>query len=530
MPLLTGTGCATLLALIQGCKIIQTTTSGGTIMSASGNHDCAEASTCEIDVPNGERFAETFTAVARHGYAFAGWRGSESYLCAGGSPTCVVDIPASVTTYDATGFMTAEFYPQPELVYPGLLGVENHLWQADAFNDNIGHLFAADFDNDGDDDVLIAAETNPAEEFAGVRAGLILINDGDYTFTVAAGDRPSSVGPRETLMADFNGDGMKDFFIADHGHDVDPFPGWSNQLLLWTADGYVDVSDRLPDDTTGFTHNAAVGDLDGDGDIDIVVANHGGEFMAGNPYLLLNDGEAQFTVDTSRLPDRVATDYMYRAWVVDVADLDGDGHQDLLMEGGNIGTGESYVYWGSSDGEYRDENVTVLVPPESFFGPEGGGHPISSDVNDINGDGLQDILLGGYNPAGNRRLQILVNTGDRNFNDETRRRLGNSAWSPDEFAHAGHRFLDFNNDGTLDIVPELYDTPNILAWLNDGTGHYVALRSTLFNDADALKQFAEGLRIRDGAEFKSVTLFGDGEVISADAGVVVTAPIITLAE
>ena len=72
-------------------------TSGGSIMSASGNYDCAEGSTCEIDVPNGERFAETFSAAARHGYGFVGWRCSESYLCAGYTPLCVVGIASSVT-------------------------------------------------------------------------------------------------------------------------------------------------------------------------------------------------------------------------------------------------------------------------------------------------------------------------------------------------------------------------------------------------------------------------------------------------
>ena len=84
--------------------------------------------------------------------------------------------------------------------------------------------------------------------------GAILLNNGDFTFSVANGDRPSGVHPREALLADFNGDGMKDLFIADHGHDAPPFPGWSNQLLLWTSEGYIDASDRLPDDSTGFSH------------------------------------------------------------------------------------------------------------------------------------------------------------------------------------------------------------------------------------------------------------------------------------
>ncbi len=59
--------------------------------------------------------------------------------------------------------------------------------------------------------------------------GIVLINNGDFTFEVAAGDRPRGIAQREVLMDDFNGDGRKDFFIADHGYDRPPFPGWHNQ-------------------------------------------------------------------------------------------------------------------------------------------------------------------------------------------------------------------------------------------------------------------------------------------------------------
>lgn len=92
---------------------------------------------------------------------------------------------------------------------------------------------------------------------------------------------------------------------------------------------------------------------------------------------------------------------------------------------------------------------------------------VSAKVHDSNSDGLQDILFG----RTYRGLQILINAGDRAFNDETRRRPGIGAWCVDEAFHVRHRLFDFNRDCTLDIVPELYDIPNILAWLNDGTGH-----------------------------------------------------------
>lgn len=518
--------------LLQGCRIVLTTGSGGSIVSQSGNHDCAENQICVVELAGPEAFEETFTAVPRSHYAFGGWHDTHHYLCEDEGNPCVVNVSQTMSRYNVTIHLKPDFYHQPELVDQGVLGTEEGRYLPGISNDNIGLLFAGDIDADGDDDVLIAAETNPAEEFAGVRKGVILTNDGDYAFRLAHGDGPSSVHPREVLVADFDGDGNNDLFIADHGHDTDPFPGWYNQLLMWTPDGYEDASDRLPDDPAGFTHNAAVGDVDGDGDIDILVANHGGQFMGGGPYFLLNDGAANFLASTSILPERVTEDPAYWTWATDLADFDGDGHLDLLM-GGDTVTGESYVYWGSAAAKFNDDNVEVLEAPEFFHAIAGGYLPISTAVSDISGDGLLDVLLGSYaGPEYNRGLQILINRGNRRFNDETSRRLGDSAWSLNEPWHLEYRFLDFNRDGTIDIVPQQYaaEEPNVVAWLNDGTGHYVALKTTMFGDENAIQQFAEGLKVREGTEFKSLTFFGDGQTMAIDTGVVVTDALITLAD
>ena len=408
------------------------------------------------------------------------------------------------------------------------------MWRGEVDYDSIFLRFAADFDGDSDDDVLISGWWDRADSTGPFVAqkGVILLNNGDFTFSVARGDRSAGVHPREVLLADFNGDGMKDFFIADHGYDEPPFPGWNNQLLFWTSEGYADASGRLPDDPTGFTHNAAVGDVDGDGDIDILVANNGGEFIPG-PYFLVNDGSAHFTPNTSRLPDLLETDHDYAPWAVQIADLDGDGHQDLIIGAQGGVADESFIYWGAAGGEYQDQNVTVLPTP-GFFIAFGDGSVISTATHDFNNDGLLDVLLGGYDDGTvgtNPKLgvQMLINSGNRRFRDETQRRLGDSAWSLTEGWHVEHRFIDFNHDGAVDIVPQFYDHEgsNVVAWLNDGTGHYVALQITEFSDMAALYCLAQGAKVRVGDDWKSMEFFGDGTTLNSNAAITVTDAVVT---
>ena len=350
--------------------------------------------------------------------------------------------PAAAITESKAFPDSCDVRPLPELVSPGSIAVEWDVWVADVTYDDVVFLpFAADFDGDGDDDVLLA----PSDNIRSPADGVILINNGDFTFEVAGGDRPQGVVQREVLMADFNGDGRNDFFIADHGYDAEPFPGWHNQLLLWAAAGYLDATDRLPPDPDSFTHNAAAGDIDGDGDVDILVANAFSNSRYPAPYFLMNDGDANFVLDESRLPQS----WKGAPWAVQLADLDGDGHPDLIA-GAREATGVSFVHWGSAAGVYSDEEATVL-PRAGFSIAYGGAHVASTAVSDFNEDGRPDLLLGGYDTdhltefrAPWRGVQLLVNRGERVFVDETPRRLGPSAWSAGEEGHLQHRFFDFN--------------------------------------------------------------------------------------
>ena len=119
----------------------------------------------------------------------------------------------------------------------------------------------------------------------------MLLNDGqgkfvDATSSIFAGPVPVTQNARELVISDFNNDGRADVFIADHGDDRDPFPGFQNTLILSASGGQlVDATANLPQ-ASDFTHSATAADVDGGGTTDIYAGNvYGGNTIP--PRLLL---------------------------------------------------------------------------------------------------------------------------------------------------------------------------------------------------------------------------------------------------
>jgi hypothetical protein len=95
-------------------------------------------------------------------------------------------------------------------------------------------IAAADFNGDGLVDVVIARLGSVSTDTFPVT---VLLNRGngrfvDATKSIFVGAPPRTQHPRQIVIADFNGDGRPDAFIADHGSDQLPFPGFPNTLIL----------------------------------------------------------------------------------------------------------------------------------------------------------------------------------------------------------------------------------------------------------------------------------------------------------
>src|SRR5207253_1472497 len=195
----------------------------------------------------------------------------------------------------------------------------------------------------------------------------------DGTFAVATPTQfpfasLKTIHPREVVFADFNRDGYEDMYVASHGYDAPPFPGEQNQLFLSNGDGtWRDATATLPQ-VSDFTHSAATGDVDADGDVDIVVGN---QTPAAAPYVLVNDGAGHFTRNNAILPTGTGgalANNVRRVTAVQLADLDGDGKADLVA-GAAFSTDAapvtSLVMWNQG-GSYSGAQATVLPFPAVF--------------------------------------------------------------------------------------------------------------------------------------------------------------------
>jgi len=179
-----------------------------------------------------------------------------------------------------------------------------------------------------------------------------------------------------------------------------------------------------------------VGDLNGDGVPDLVVANA----QAGNVDVLLGDGKGKFQASVH-----------YKIGGSPIAlvlgDLTGRGKIDIAVA--NQSGNSVSVLPGKGDGTFQAP-ATYTV----------GAGPAALAVGDFDGDGHLDLLVAN---AGSNDLALLTSKGDGTF--QTAKFYGLSA-SPSAIAIA-----DFNGDGKLDVASGNADgTVSIL--LGDGTGRF----------------------------------------------------------
>ena len=233
-----------------------------------------------------------------------------------------------------------------------------------------------DYDNDGDVDLFMAFRDRP---------NMLFRNDGgrfaDVSKEVGIDDPRKTVG---VVWFDMDQDGDLDLFVANQDGDLNGF---------FRNDGgrFVDVARELEMDAAGRPLvyggvGPSVADFDGDGDLDLFVANYGPN------ALYRNDGGGRFTNVAAELG--VAGDY--HAVASNWGDYDNDGRPDLYVGAylANILNYRDYLYHNDGSG-FSDATPAVILKHDASHGVQWA---------DFDGDGDLDLALADNNPTGSHYL------------------------------------------------------------------------------------------------------------------------------
>jgi hypothetical protein len=232
-----------------------------------------------------------------------------------------------------------------------------------------------DFNGDGKLDLAVASIDWPASYSTGSIYENVLLGNGDGSFgtpnVMPLNSYPSSAA---VAVADFNGDGKLDFATAEGTwFQSDVAVSLGTGTGTFSASSYFTVGDS--------PRSVAVGDVNGDGKLDLVTAN------GGDVSVLLGNGTGSFAA----AQNYAAGSGSFNS--VALADFNGDGKLDIVV----TNAGGVSVLLGLGEGTFS--------PPVSA---PAGSSPVGVAVGDFNGDGRPDLAVANY---GSNNISLLINDG-----------------------------------------------------------------------------------------------------------------------
>src|SRR4051794_14392266 len=223
-----------------------------------------------------------------------------------------------------------------------------------------GSVEVADLNGDGKPDLVVANEQSGSVT--------VLLGDGRGGFTAAPGS-PFAAGqqPNDVAIGDFNRDGKPDLAFANHGQQ-------HLTVLLGDGRGRFTSAPGSPFAVAvrPHTHGVAAGDLNGDGNPDLLTDSWGDDQLA----VLLGDGKGGFK------PGPFLTVGKHPYQRVRIADVDRDGRDDVIAT--NLEGDDVTILLGDGKGGFK---------PSAGSPFPCGDSPFFAAVGDLDGDGKPDLAV-----------------------------------------------------------------------------------------------------------------------------------------
>jgi len=300
-------------------------------------------------------------------------------------------------------------------------------------------LIAADLDGDGGLDLAI---TNSGSNDISI---VLNLGDGTFTPTVNVPVVNGVDGPETIEAGDVDGDGDVDLLVVVNVFDEDRM-----RILFNNGDATFGFPEQIRCDEVR-AYAARLGDLDADGDLDLVVA---GSSDPPQVAVRLNNGDATFA-DVLLFS---APEVRSGVQAVEAADFDGDGDADLALlsiaaEGSEDGVS---VLLNAGDGTFGTPTV---------FAASGSAEAMTS--GDLDGDGDMDLAVaGGFGSTAS--VAVFENDGTGAFTEQSQFAVTDG---PTSIAAA-----DFDGDGDLDLAVAEgdfnIDDDQVSVALNNGSGTF----------------------------------------------------------
>lgn len=326
-------------------------------------------------------------------------------------------------------------------------------------------LASSDLNDDGFDDLVVG---NFVNQGVAIKPTILIFNTTTSKFEPSENIQkmlPTLIWPRQAVVDDFNGDGQKDIFIADHGEEGGVHNGAQNRLFLKTQTGYADGSHLLPQ-IKDFSHSVVLADFDKNGRKDILVVNSPfiknlNETNTNDSYVLFNTGTSSLVKGQLNLTVKTDINFNQKEFpgiayhATTSALLNNDSIPDLILGGDD----SLSILESNPDGSYK---AAVKFQAPTVFKNKfpGQNFPYTYILaEDLDGDGQKEIIasiahqetvtwnwLGSY-------FQVFKKTSTGQWQDATEIYFPDQTQSQNLKSWCYKLYLvDFNKDGKKDLV------------------------------------------------------------------------------